>query len=206
VGVLEAAMTASRFTSEQQRTLLDVAASSIGAVLAAWQREEVDVAAYDPALHEPGATFVTLERGGALLGCVGTLEPVRPLVADVAHNAAAAAFADPRLPPVTRDDYVVMSIEISVLGRLEPIQASDVAGLTALLRPGVDGVVVDAPSARATFLPAVWRHFGADPDAFVGALWRKARLRPGTWPRGTRCSRYGAAKLVEPGPRTPVGG
>jgi AmmeMemoRadiSam system protein A len=199
-------MSSSRLTAEQQRALLDVAASSIRDVLAARQHEPLDVAADDPALHEPGATFVTLERDGALLGCIGTLEPVRPLVADVAHNAAAAAFADPRLPPVTADDYAAMSIEISVLGPLEPIDASALADLTAALRPGVDGVVVDAPGALATFLPAVWRHFGADADAFVAALWRKARLRPGTWPRGARCSRYGAEKLVDRGPRTPVAG
>lgn len=199
-------MTAPRLTAEQQRTLLDVAAASIRDVLAARQHERLDVAAHDPALHEPSATFVTLERGGALLGCIGTLEPVRPLVADVAHNAAAAAFADPRLPPVTCDDYAVMSIEISVIGRLEPIDASDMAGLIAALRPGVDGVVVEAPGARATFLPAVWRQFGADADAFVAALWRKARLRPGAWPRGTLCSRYRAGKIVDPGPRAPVSG
>jgi uncharacterized protein len=191
-------------TAEQQRALLDVAAAAIHGVLAALQHAPLDIAAHDSALREPAATFVTLERRGALLGCIGTLEPVRPLVTDVAHNAAAAAFADPRLPPVTCDDYAVMSIEISLLGRLEPIDASDVADLIAALRPGVDGVVVEAPDARATFLPAVWRHFGADVDAFVASLWRKARLRPGDWPRGTRCSRYDAAKLVDPGPRTPV--
>jgi AmmeMemoRadiSam system protein A len=197
-------MNTSRLTAEQQRTLLGVAAASIHVVLAACQHAPLDLAAHDPALHEPAATFVTLERNDALLGCIGTLEPVRPLVADVAHNATAAAFADPRLPPVTCDDYAVMSIEISLLGRLEPIDAADVAGLITALRPGVDGVVVEAPDARATFLPAVWRHFGADVDAFVTSLWRKARLRPGAWPRGTRCSRYCAEKLVDPGPRTPV--
>jgi AmmeMemoRadiSam system protein A len=199
-------MITSRLTAEQQQTLLDIAAVSIRDVLAARQYEQVDVAADHPALHEPAATFVTLERDGALLGCIGTLEPVRPLVADVAHNAAGAAFADPRLPPVTCDDYAVMSIEISVLGRLEPIDAFDLAGLAAVLRPGVDGVVVDGPGARATFLPAVWRQFGADVDGFLAALWRKARLPPGAWPRGTRCSRYRADKLVDPGPRAPVSG
>ncbi len=199
-------MTSAHFTVEQRRTLLDVATASIRDILAARQHEPLDVAAHDAALQAPGATFVTLERDGALLGCIGTLEPVRPLVADVAHNAPAAAFADPRLPPVTGDDYVVMSIEISVLGRLEPIEAPDVTGLAAALRPGVDGVVVDAPGARATFLPAVWRHFADDADAFVAALWRKARLRPGAWPRGTRCSRYPTHKLVDPGPRAALSG
>ena len=80
-------MTSAHFTVEQRRTLLDVATASIRDVLAARQHEPLDVAAHDAALQAPGATFVTLERDGALLGCIGTLEPVRPLVADVAHNA-----------------------------------------------------------------------------------------------------------------------
>ena len=52
------------------------------------------------ALTGPGATFVTLTRGGKLRGCIGSLEPWRPLVEDVRSNARAAAFRDPRFPPL----------------------------------------------------------------------------------------------------------
>ena len=69
--------------------------------------------------------------------------------------------------------------------------------LATALRPGIDGLVVDAPAGRATFLPAVWRHFGDDVDGFLVALWRKAGLAPGSWPVDTRCSRYSAEKIVD---------
>ena len=46
----------------------------------------------------PAATFVTLHRGDELHGCIGTLEPRRSLVRDVATNAVAAALRDPRAP------------------------------------------------------------------------------------------------------------
>ena len=49
-------------------------------------------------LVRPRATFVTLRRDDVLLGCIGSIEPRRPLAEDVAANAEAAAFADPRLP------------------------------------------------------------------------------------------------------------
>ena len=111
-------MTARRLDAEQQHTLLEVAAATIHDVLMPRHPAPLDVGVYDEELRAPGATFVTLERDHALLGCIGTLEPVRPLVGDVGHNAAAAAFSDPRLPPVTCDDYAAMSIEISVLGPL----------------------------------------------------------------------------------------
>jgi len=40
---------------------------------------------------EPGASFVSLHWvGGRLQGCIGSLEPKRPLADDVAKNARAA--------------------------------------------------------------------------------------------------------------------
>ena len=124
--------------------MLTVAEDSIAATLRTGEVPPVDERLYEPALRAVGATFVTLERGSALLGCIGTLEPVRPLIRDVAHNAVAAAFEDPRLPAIGPDDYEVMAIEISVLSELEPLPATSLGTLATALRPGIDGLVVDA--------------------------------------------------------------
>jgi len=198
-------MRAPELTGAQRVTLLGVAAAAIADVLQTGSATPADTARHEPALSEPGSTFVTLERDDELLGCIGTLEPVRALVADVAHNAIAAAFSDPRLPAITGREYEVMSIEISVLSALEPVGAASVDELANELRVGIDGVVVDAPGARATFLPAVWRHFGDDVDTFLTSLWRKAGLAPGAWHSGTRCMRYTATKIADPGPRPGLG-
>jgi AmmeMemoRadiSam system protein A len=189
------------FTPEQRTTLLEVAADAIRETLEQGHDSSPDLDRFDPALRRAGATFVTLERDAQLLGCIGSLEATRPLVVDVARNAVAAAFRDPRLPPVTSDDYRAMSIEISVLSDLKPMHATSYDELTAEVRSGIDGVVVESGQHRATFLPAVWRHFDGDVGAFLDGLWRKAGLTPGDWPPGTRCSRYTAEKLVDPGPR-----
>ena len=77
-----------------------------------------------PVLIALGATFVTLERERRLLGCIGTLEAVRPLYEDVMTNAYKSAFADPRLPSVTAEDYEEMDVKVSVLGVAEPIEAT----------------------------------------------------------------------------------
>jgi AMMECR1 domain-containing protein len=85
---------------EQEQALLLLAEASIrhglehGRPLKP-QREE-----YDPALREPGACFVTLKREGELRGCIGSLAAYRPLAEDVAGNAYAAAFSDPRFYPL----------------------------------------------------------------------------------------------------------
>ena len=195
---------ASALTAEQRAAMLTVAEDSIAATLRTGEVPPVDERLYEPVLRAVGATFVTLERGSALLGCIGTLEPVRPLIRDVAHNAVAAAFEDPRLPAIGPDDYEVMAIEISVLSELEPLPATSLGTLATALRPGIDGLVVDAPRGRATFLPAVWRHFGDDVDAFLAALWRKGGLAPGSWTADERCWRYTAEEVVTLGPRPPI--
>ena len=54
-----------------------------------------------PWLHARGACFVTLTQEGELRGCVGGLEARRSLLEDVTANARAAAFDDPRFPPLS---------------------------------------------------------------------------------------------------------
>lgn len=151
-------------------------------------------------LRSPGATFVTLRRDGALLGCIGTLVPRDPLGVDVARNAAAAAFDDPRLPAVVEADLQAMHVHVSVLGPLEPLVVHGWDELLAAVRPGVDGLLVEAAWLRATLLPSVWSD-RAEPVGFVSALWLKAGLRPGEWPAGLRLHRYVAGEVSGPAAR-----
>lgn len=162
-----------------------------------------DAALRSANLLRPGASFVTLRRGADLLGCIGTIEPVRPLVDDVAHNAAAAAFADPRLPAVTPADFEVMSIKVSVLGPLTRLDVADRAELTAAVRPGVDGLLVAARRHRGTFLPSVWEQV-PDRHDFLDLLWRKAGLPAHTWPDDLVVWRYRTLEFGAEGPRRPV--
>jgi AmmeMemoRadiSam system protein A len=148
----------------------------------------------------PGATFVTLERNGDLLGCVGALEPAEPLYLDVVRHAVAAAFSDPRLPSVTVEDFTAMSIKVSCLGPLEPVDAAGLVELGGLVRAGVDGLLVQVRGRRGTLLPSVWREL-PEVDDFLTVLWRKAGLLPGTWPFGLQVSRYRTVEFVGAGPR-----
>jgi uncharacterized protein len=143
-----------------------------------------------------GAAFVTLRRDGRLLGCIGSIEPRRPLADDVAAHAYDAAFRDPRLPAVTLDDWEHMDVEISVLGPLERLDVRDRAGLLAAIRPGTDGVLLTSREGRGTFLPSVWHQVGS-PDEFVDLLWRKAGLRAGRWPADLVVERYQVTEFGE---------
>ena len=130
-----------------------------GAVLLAIAREAIErgdevaqPASDAPWLREPGATFVTLRLDGELRGCIGSIDPRRPLGEDVARNAQAAAFRDPRFPPVSAVELPRLQVEVSVLSPREPMDAATEAEALAQLRPGVDGITFEYGASAATFL------------------------------------------------------
>lgn len=152
----------------------------------------------EPWLDEPGATFVTLHREGALRGCVGSVRAYRPLGDDVRANARAAAFSDTRFPPLGRGELDEVEIEVSLLSAPEPLDVHSEAEALAALRPGVDGVILDSRGQRATFLPQVWEQL-PDPREFLAHLRDKAGLPPGVWDPQTKLWRYTVSQWEEPG-------
>jgi AmmeMemoRadiSam system protein A len=178
--------------SDKGQALIRIARGSIREAfgLAPWPRAKADW------LAEPGATFVTLRQGDDLRGCIGSLEPRRPLGEDVAANARAAAFADPRFAPLRHHELEVTSIEVSLLSPSEPLPFATGEDLFAQVVPGVDGIVLEAGARRATFLPQVWDAL-PEPRTFFGELLRKAGL-PASHPlERCRVLRYRVQKWSE---------
>ncbi len=143
-------------SNEERAQLLDLARE---AVLCAAQEEELpdlDLEALPETLRRTRASFVTLNKGGQLRGCIGSLEARRPLALDVRENAVGAAARDPRFPRVRPEEVEAITIEVSVLSRSEPLTYDGLDDLCDKLRPGVDGVVIERGWQRATFLPQVW--------------------------------------------------
>ncbi len=149
----------------------------------------VDSAGFPPFLRERRAAFVTLMLRGELRGCIGSIEPRWPLVEDVCRNAHGAAFRDPRFPPVTEDEFSGLEIHLSLLTLPTPLPARGLEDLLGQLRPGVDGLLLEDPPHRATFLPQVWEVL-PDPRDFVGALFRKAGLSGNHWSPALVFHRY----------------
>src|SRR2546423_3973150 len=181
----------------------DVALDDAGKTLIAIARAAIEpnlfgsTPSFDaPWLRQAGATFVTLMKDGALRGCIGSLEASRPLGTDVAKNAVAAAFRDPRFPPVMPDEWPSVRLEVSLLSPPKPMRFADEADLLAQLRPGEDGVILEAEGRRATYLPQVWESI-PDKRLFMRELARKAGLGDGV--RLGRCkgSRYRVTKWTE---------
>jgi AmmeMemoRadiSam system protein A len=174
---------------QRRRTLLAIAQEAIGGVAepltpGEWPHDW---------LRRQAATFVTLRMQGELRGCIGTIDARRPLGDDVANNAHAAAYRDPRFPPLAREDRARILIEVSVLSPRVRVDAASEEEAAERLRPGVDGVVVEYRDMRATFLPQVWDNI---PEAFefLRELKRKAGLPEGFWHPELRISRYSVEK------------
>lgn len=177
-------------TESQRRILLDVARQSIRHGLEHDRPLPVNPADYDERLGTPGASFVTLHLGNELRGCIGSLEAHRPLITDVACNAYAAAFQDPRFPPLTAAELAGLKIHISVLNPPEPMECKSEEDLLQQLRPGIDGLILEERGIhRGTFLPSVWRSL-PDPRQFLRQLKLKAGLAPDYWSDTLRVSRY----------------
>jgi hypothetical protein len=178
--------------SDQGKTLLHLARSAIA------ERFGIAPAAMQQAdwLGKSGATFITLKEDGRLRGCIGSLEARRPLVDDVRHNAIAAAFRDPRFPPLTESEFNKIEIEISVLSEAEPMDFFDERDVLAQLHPGVDGIILEWGMHRATFLPQVWEDL-PQPKRFLEHLKNKAGLADDFWSDDIKLSRYTVQKFSE---------
>ena len=180
----------------ERRTLLDLARSSIRHGLSHHRPQPVEPLDFPAALRASRAVFVTLSRDGQLRGCIGHLEACQPLVQDVAENAYAAAFRDPRFPPLTPDEFEEIAIHVSVLTVPEPLEIASEDDLITRLRPGVDGLILEDGLHRGTFLPAVWDSLPR-PAQFVGQLKLKAGLPLGYWSDRIRVSRYTTESFAE---------
>jgi AmmeMemoRadiSam system protein B/AmmeMemoRadiSam system protein A len=174
------------------RTLLGLAR---GAVAEALGNGQVAIPE-EPWLREKRATFVTLNQDGKLRGCIGSLQPTRALGEDVVANAAKAALADWRFPPLKPDELAAIEMEVSLLSAPTLVQFADATELVAQLRPGTDGVILAADGKRGTYLPQVWGDI-PDPVQFLASLRQKAGIPADT--RLTRCQvwRYQVRKWRE---------
>lgn len=180
------------FDTDQGKTLLHLARAAIARELGFHSH---DLPRTDW-LEQPGATFVTLTLHGQLRGCIGSLEARRSLREDVCANAVASAFRDPRFAPLDKEEFAEVVIDVSVLGKAEPIRFNDEEDALAQLEAGLDGVILEYGMHRATYLPQVWTQLPA-PKEFIEQLKVKAGLPDDFWSDDIQLSRYRVQKFKD---------
>lgn len=146
-------------------------------------------------LAEPLGCFVTLTNRGALRGCIGTFHPRGPLAEMVVEMGSAAA-QDPRFiyyRPITARELPQLTVEVSVLSRLEPI-ADPLA-----LEIGKHGIYIIRGGAGGCFLPEVATDQGWGAEEFLTQCCSgKAGLAPDAWrDKGTQVFVFTSDKFNE---------
>ncbi|HNX53494.1 MAG TPA: AmmeMemoRadiSam system protein A [Pontiellaceae bacterium] len=175
--------------TEYQQLLVEIARHAISQSLSNRGEKKPGSGKFPAELMQKRATFVTLTIDGQLRGCIGMLEAVRPLAEDVAANARAAAFEDPRFPPLTKKEFEKLEIHISVLSPPEEMTFLSEEDVLNQIRPGVDGLILQEGFRRGTFLPSVWEEL---PEKKL--FWRHLKLKAGLpadyWSDSLRVFRY----------------
>lgn len=92
--------------------------------------------------------FVSIHKGGALRGCIGTISPVcRNVAEEIIQNAVSAGIHDPRFPAVREEELAQLVYSVDVLGKAEPAGGPE----------GLDvkryGVIVTKGHRRGLLLP-----------------------------------------------------
>lgn len=182
-------MSSIKLSELEQQICLQVAKESIKHGLLHGVSLAVTTSEYPPNLQQQLASFVTLHKQGQLRGCIGALEAYQPLIDDIAEHAYAAAFQDPRFSAVTTNEFEQLNVEISVLGKPEPMQFTSEADLLSQIKPGVDGLILEHGLNRGTFLPSVWEQL-PDVKEFFQHLKNKAGLPMDWWNNDAKVSRY----------------
>ena len=131
-------------------------------------------------MRENRGVFVTLTKNGRLRGCIGHHESDQPLYKLVPQMAAAAAFQDPRFPPVQSHELDHIKIKVSVyLTNVYKINSLDE------FQMGEHGIIMRKGNRGATFLPEVPQEAGwTSVEQEMHHLCRKAGLPLDAWKNG----------------------
>ena len=173
------------YTDAEKKTLHEIARSAIAARVAG--KPLPPLPPLSPALQEKRGAFVTLHLDHQLRGCIGTIEPIKPLAEVVQEMAVAAAFQDPRFPPLSAKELDRIDLEISVLTPLVPVSRIEE------IEVGKHGLLIERGFRRGLLLPQVATEYHWDRQTFLEHTCLKAGLPPDAWRDAqTRIYRFSA--------------
>ncbi|MFO8016065.1 MAG: TIGR00296 family protein [Candidatus Woesearchaeota archaeon] len=200
------------FSPEQGRKLVELARKSIETY---FSKESIELDDHREFSEKQGV-FVSIYKeseesdttgtgtGKALRGCIGFPEPMHELYRGVFEAARAAAFEDPRFPPMKEEELDEIIIEISVLTVPEKISGSPEEH-PEKIEIGSDGLILKGKSGSGLLLPQVPVEWGWDAHEFLKHICIKAGLEQDAWkdPENT-LYKFQAQVFAENGPKGEV--
>lgn len=166
-------------TAAEQETVFAIALDTLKwCVAGSAGRFDTGVYTLTRALRTQRATFVTLHEIGLLRGCIGSLEPEAPLYVSVHDNAVSAALRDPRFPPVSVRELARITVNVSILSPITPVEGPEQFEL------GKHGIILEKGWHRAVYLPEVAPEQGWTVEETLRSLSEKAGLPSDAWRSG----------------------
>ena len=160
-----------------QETLLKLAASSVLNGFRSGRPVKIRKDDFPPELLQTGPVFVHLYHNGVLRGSAGAVDSKVSLAENVAKYAYEAAFRDDRYLPLEESDLKNVEITLSFLMPKTPLKPATGKSPETLLRPNIDGLLLQEHANTGYFLPSVWEIY-PEPREFLEQLKRKAGLPP----------------------------
>lgn len=159
---------------DEKKFLLDVARKTV--IEHATSGTTPEFTTENPKLDRKSGAFVTLhEKSGALRGCIGYVEPLKPLLQTIVDMAIACSSRDPRFQAVTPDEFPNLDIEVSVLTPLEEVKN------TEDITVGRHGLMIRKGNFSGLLLPQVATEYGWDRNQFLKQTCIKAGLDTDAW-------------------------
>jgi AmmeMemoRadiSam system protein A len=164
----------------QKETLLKLARITIAEKLGIDYPVSInDLDFSDQLYSEKSGGFVTLHKNGALRGCIGYVVGIKTVKETVADMAISAGFRDPRFPPLTKDEFDDIDIEISVLSPITEVKSVDE------IEVGKHGLIMSNDFNSGLLLPQVPVEQGWDKETFLEHTCMKAGLPPDSWKKSS---------------------
>jgi hypothetical protein len=150
------------FTEDEKKELFTIARNSIKSRLFDGKDLTIDEKTIPEALKQQFGVFVTLKINGVLRGCIGMFKSSDPLFKLVKESAISSAFGDSRFPPLSKDEFNKVEVEITVLGPMKKINNINEIIL------GKHGIYIKKDFHTGTMLPQVPIEYGWTLEEFLG--------------------------------------
>lgn len=181
-------------TVEQQKNLISLARMTIKNALERLPAPEIEKMSEfkDEIFREKRGAFVTLHIQGKLRGCIGYIMGIKPIPETIIDMSIASAFKDPRFPPLKREEFDKIDIEISVLTPIEPVFNIEEIHI------GRDGLIISNGYRQGLLLPQVATEYGWGREQFIEHTCYKAGLPGDAWKwKDTKIEKFSAQVFGE---------
>jgi|YNPMSStandDraft_1061717.scaffolds.fasta_scaffold00023_39 AmmeMemoRadiSam system protein A len=122
--------------------------------------------------NEKYGAFVTIHINEDLRGCIGYIQGIKPFLQQIKDLAIQSAFHDPRFTPLTKEEFPLIKVEVTILSPFEKIENFYDFQL------GKEGLYLKYKYYSGLFLPQVATEQGWSKEEFLKNLTYKAGLYP----------------------------